>query len=41
MPRPPVMPAEEKTRIVLSILVGEVTVAEPGSTVVVVAERGS
>ncbi len=28
MPRPPVMPAEEKTRIVLSILVGEVTVAE-------------
>ncbi len=28
MPRPPVMPAEEKTRIVLSVLAGEVTVAE-------------
>ena len=28
MPRPPVVPAEEKTRIVLSILAGEVTVAE-------------
>ncbi|MEJ5946852.1 helix-turn-helix domain-containing protein [Pseudokineococcus basanitobsidens] len=28
MARPPAMPAEEKTRIVLSILAGEVTVAE-------------
>ena len=28
MARPPVMPAEEKTRIVLSVLAGEVTVAE-------------
>lgn len=28
MARPPVMPVEEKTRIVLSILAGEVTVAE-------------
>ncbi|MCB7135795.1 transposase [Cellulosimicrobium marinum] len=28
MARPPAVPAEEKTRIVLSVLVGEVTVAE-------------
>jgi transposase len=28
MARPPVFPAEEKVRIVLSILAGEVTVAE-------------
>ncbi len=28
MARPPVLPAEEKTRIVLSILAGEMTVAE-------------
>ena len=28
MARPPVCPAEEKVRIVLSILAGEVTVAE-------------
>ncbi len=28
MARPPAMPVEEKTRIVLSILAGEVTVAE-------------
>lgn len=28
MARPPVLPAEEKTRIVLSILAGELTVAE-------------
>lgn len=28
MARPPVLPAEEKTRIVLSILAGEITVAE-------------
>ncbi|MCM2580148.1 hypothetical protein [Streptomyces meridianus] len=28
MPKPPVLPAEEKVRIVLSILAGEVTVAE-------------
>ena len=37
MPRPPVVPPEEKARLVLSILGGEVTVAEaarraPGST---------
>jgi transposase len=28
MARPPVFPAEEKVRIVLSILAGEITVAE-------------
>ena len=28
MARPPALPAEEKTRIVLSILAGELTVAE-------------
>ena len=28
MARPPAVPAEEKTRIVLSVLAGEVTVAE-------------
>ena len=28
MARPPVLPAEEKARIVLSILAGEITVAE-------------
>jgi transposase len=29
MGRPPVIPVEKKTRIVLSVLAGEVTIAEP------------
>lgn len=34
MDRPPVIPAEKMTRIVLSVLAGEMTVAEAGMSTV-------
>jgi transposase-like protein len=39
MARPPAFPAEEKVRIVLSILAGEVTVAEAARRAVKEAEK--